>query len=825
MTTSSMESESYAPLSPFTETFDFAEQGEAFPAESENLESPSSANGFEFFTELESPFRSAYDEVVSEGSDIHREAYDEVVSSLYESEFSEALYELAAEASSSMSEQIGEASANEAERYLENYMTPVAREAESFLERYAEQYAQHDISQITEQELDRLFETIQPSFEHLTPGVENFLGGLWKKAKAVAGGAIRLAKKGIAAVGKVIPLGFILKGLKKVVRPLLKRVLDLALSRLPVSLRPAARKVAAKLFGVGETAGEFESYFGGSAEQTEAAGNELQALAHTDVDSIQHEIDARLVGELFAESGESSEAWMPGESVTSESETDHRLAELDAARERFINEISQATNEASINAAMENFIPAIIAALRIGISIIGRDRVVGFLAKYLAALVRPYIGPTIATQLSQAIVSTGMSMIGLEVPGNQTQLAAEAVASAVEGTVQRLAELESETFEDQRLLEAVVQEAFAEAASESFPTNVIREQYQEVSTRVRHRGTWILRPRNGRKRYRFYSRPLDVTVTHQLAKSVTGFGGIHLGTFLKSRYGVTGPVTCKAYLFEAMVGTKLSTIARLETHVPGLGPTHPRGWRLFIPLTRHNATALFGEPGLGRDVPNHYLHSHRRIAVRQRFVVLVPQRAHTTAHPTSPNASQPVQRRGHSSQVNITLDFPTSTARLCIHLDESDAQAVAASIRRGESVTPALILLRRVYVAGVKSVLSGNASRHVKIIHEVASEEQFVGGALSAIGAKILEKLADKVIEWVGTAVSEFLQRRRQEFLTAADKPAQGVTIVVAIRHAGAMKLLDDALRGKGLGSLTAVARAILGSPEVTVRSVAGFQS
>ncbi|WP_458318174.1 hypothetical protein [Mycolicibacterium brisbanense] len=825
MTTSSMESESYAPLSPFTETFDFAEQGEAFAPMSENMESPSSTSGFEFFTELESPFRSAYDEVGSESSDIHREAYDEAVSSLYESEFSEALYELAAEASSSMSEQIGEASPNEAERYLENYMTPVAREAETFLERYAEQYAQHDISQITEQELDRLFETIQPSFEHLTPGVENFLGGLWKKAKAVAGGAIRLAKKGIAAVGKVIPLGFILKGLKKIVRPLLKRVLDLALSRLPVSLRPAARKVATKLFGVGETEGEFESYFGGSGEQ-EAVSTELQALAHTDVDSIQHEIDAKLVGELFAESSENSEAWTSGESVASESETDNRLAELDAARERFITEISQATNEASINAAMENFIPAIIAALRIGISVIGRDRVVGFLAKYLAALVRPYIGPTIASQLSQAIVSTGMSMIGLEVPGNQTQLAAEAVASAVEGTVQRLTELESETFEDQHLLEAVVQEAFAEAASESFPSTVIREQYQEVSTRLRHRGTWILRPRNGRKRYRFYSRPLDVTVTHQLAKSVTGFGGIHLGTFLKSRYGVTGPVSCKAYLFEAMVGTKLSTIARLETHVPGLGPTHPRGWRLFIPLTRHNATALFGEPGLGRDVPNHYLHSHRRIAVRQRFVVLVPQRAHTTAHPGgSGPASHPVQLRSHASQVNITLDFPSSTARLCIHLDESDAQAVAASIRRGESVTPALVLLRRVYVAGVKSVLSGNASRHVKIVHEVASEEQFVGGALSAIGAKILEKLADKVIEWVGTAVSEFIARRRQEFLTAADKPAQGVTIIVAIRHAGAMKLLDDALRGKGLVSLTAVARAILGSPEVTVRSVAGFQS
>jgi hypothetical protein len=52
-----------------------------------------------------------------------------------------------------------------------------------------------------------LFESMQPSFEHLSPAFENLFGGLWNKVKSVAKGAVNLARKGIAAVGKIIPLG------------------------------------------------------------------------------------------------------------------------------------------------------------------------------------------------------------------------------------------------------------------------------------------------------------------------------------------------------------------------------------------------------------------------------------------------------------------------------------------------------------------------------------------------------------------------------------------------------------------------------------------
>lgn len=98
-----------------------------------------------------------------------------------------------------------------------------------------------------------------------------------------------------------------------------------------------------------------------------------------------------------------------------------------------------------------------------------------------------------------------------------------------------------------------------------------------------------------------------------------------------------------------------------------------------------------------------------------------------------------------TSEVNVTLDFPRETAQVFIHLNEADTQAVAGSLRRGESVTAVLVLLRRVYVAALRSMLSGNARRHVKLIHEAENES-----ALGAIGEAVLAKLADKLIDWVG---------------------------------------------------------------------------
>ena len=55
--------------------------------------------------------------------------------------------------------------------------------------------------------------------------LENFLGGLLNKVKALVKGAVNLAKKGIAAVRTVIPVGRLLDKLKQLIKPLLRRVL------------------------------------------------------------------------------------------------------------------------------------------------------------------------------------------------------------------------------------------------------------------------------------------------------------------------------------------------------------------------------------------------------------------------------------------------------------------------------------------------------------------------------------------------------------------------------------------------------------------------
>jgi hypothetical protein len=795
------ETEEYVPASPFAETFQLSEV-EAGP-----LEAPATTVGFE------SPFRSEYlGEAYERGESPEREAYGTMVASLYEMEFSEALYELGAEAAA-YAQQFGEneaTSAGELQEYVERYMAPLGSEAENLFERLAERYAQHDIAGMSETEVDRLFETIQPSYGHLSPAFEGFLSGLWNKAKSIAKGAINVVKSGIATIGKFLPLGWIFNRLKPLIKPLLQRVLQFALDRLPTPLRPIASKLAARLFGrIGLGEAEVEA-------QAEATSETGEALANADPDSIQREFDAR-VASLFFARDEADREVMSGEATMETQESgEDRVAALDAARETFATEITHLQRGQDPTAQLENFLPAVMAALRIGINVIGRQRVVGFLSNYLGQVIKPYVGAEMATPLSNAIVSTGMSLVGLEVPTDRQQLAGEAIANAVEGTVRRLGEQGSHIFEDQRLLEAATQEAFNEAAAESFPPQMIRENLLEVSPRSGVLGTWVLRPVQGRKHYKAYTRPIDVHVTSQIANTVKSFGGIPLDEFLRSRFGVNPPIKAKAYLYEAIYGTTVSAIARNESRVPILGPAARKPWRYFLPLTSQTAGLLFGEPNLGRDVPSQFLMSPRRVMIGERFVVLVPEGA-------KPPVTKPTT--GRASQVNVTLDFPGSQVRAFIYLSERDTQAVAASIRKGESATPALMLVRDVYIATLRSMLSGNASRHVKVIHEAAAQEQWVGAALGAVGEALLKKVADKVLEWVGLAISEYFTRKRQEFEAAANKRADGVTMLVTVTHNSMMQVLEQAISGNAFRAGLALTKALLLPAQVNITTVAGFRS
>jgi len=68
--------------------------------------------------------------------------------------------------------------------------------------------------------------------------LENFLGGLSKTVKALVKRAVNLVNTGIASVRRAIPLGRLLDKLKRLIKPLLRRVLKFAIGRLPTRSSP-----------------------------------------------------------------------------------------------------------------------------------------------------------------------------------------------------------------------------------------------------------------------------------------------------------------------------------------------------------------------------------------------------------------------------------------------------------------------------------------------------------------------------------------------------------------------------------------------------------
>src|SRR4029077_10481431 len=78
----------------------------------------------------------------------------------------------------------------------------------------------------------------------LSPEFENFFGK-WKKKLA------GVVKKVAKFAGKAVKLGLgpVLNKIKALVKPLLNKVLQMAIGKLPEAVRPAAQQLAEKIFG------------------------------------------------------------------------------------------------------------------------------------------------------------------------------------------------------------------------------------------------------------------------------------------------------------------------------------------------------------------------------------------------------------------------------------------------------------------------------------------------------------------------------------------------------------------------------------------------
>ncbi|MBD0341984.1 MAG: hypothetical protein ICV61_14230, partial [Microcoleus sp. Co-bin12] len=367
-----------------------------------------------------------------------------------------------------------------------------------------------------------------------------------------------------------------------------------------------------------------------TAFETEPTNGEMSATG--ELDAIQNELDNHIAHLVFsAEETDADNLVMEYEASSAAAERNNdyetgglNLPSLDAARQQFINELKNLPPGESPAPAIERFLPAAIMALqpviKMAISIIGRQKVINFLAGLLAKLIGKYVPEATAKPLAASIIDVGMSAIGFETyETDKADVAYEAIANTIQDTIQNLSGLNEQTLNDNEALTAQLLEAFEPAAANNFPPQYIREDLRP-STQP---GVWVLKPRSGpRHLYKKYSRVFPVTIDPQTAQAVTTFRGVPLANFIRDKLGLdpSKPIQARVHLYQSIPGTKLTHIANFEK-VPGLSGQR-YAWVQLHPLSKNAAALLLKEPGLGKDFSAEYTSKRRHIAVGQRFYYL-----------------------------------------------------------------------------------------------------------------------------------------------------------------------------------------------------------
>jgi hypothetical protein len=739
--------------------------------------------------DMESPFLPEYGSSPAQ-ADARAEAFTDLLGELYDEEFEEAVTDLVHEASALAEERFafeaGDPVAErlEAERGVRDYLAPLALECEAMVDRVAQAVGEADLTSMSEAELDEFLERLAPGPTALPPTLDQFGGSFFKKIKKGVQGAVKIVKKGVALAKKLSPIHLLLDRLKGVVRPLLERVLKFAIDKLPVALRPVAGQLAKRFLGIGPAA---------EAEDEEEAAGEPTA---EDPAIIARELDTRIAAYTLA--GEDFDRQAAVEDFGVEQESGSMAwHELQYERARFAEEVSQLEEGEDGAPVVERFVPAILAALRLGIKVVGRPRVVNFLAGLLAQLIAKYVGKAQATPLSRALVDTGLGLVSLEAPDRAETESGYALAATLEDTVSRLSEAPDAAWESEALLEAYVREAFQAAASAHFPDAMIRRELHEAA---QSSGAWVLMPRGTRqKHYKKYTRVLDVTLTPQMASALKSFGDTPVQAILRDKLSLSTdqPVAARVHLYEAVAGSTLPDIAMHEKRVRGLGSTRREAWSLIHPLTPEAAGILLKEPGLGHAVDPKFLAQRNTITVGQRFYFLeiASAKARLVGRPRGGRRSARV------SQTNVTIDFPKGELRVFLFFAEAEAQALSTMLRGRAPAGPALAALKKGLESRLGTMLSGVPTRAVRVVHEAVPTEQFrspvIGAGLKLVG----RSLGRVVLRWVLEALRRELEQRPDQFggqfTRAADAETDGVTVQLTFRQPAFMPPLRGVLAGK----------------------------
>lgn len=807
-----------------------------------------------FLLELETPFSKTYDASSSSVNlSPNSNEYIELLGELNDPKFTNTLYELATELEDTWMSKIsnevamGEKYIPFATQQATEYFAPIYKESMNMIDKISEYFSGQNLSDQSEAEIESLLSNLEFNHAHLSPAQEQFLGGIIDKVKSVVKKGVDLAKKGISAVGKVLPIKIILGKLKGLIKPLLNRVLKFAIGKLPKNLQSHAHALSKKFLNL-ETSNTTDSY-----DKNISTSGELE--------TIQYELDNYIAQLVFVPNEAEAESFLMEFETSFETiERNNNyligglnIPPIEIARAQFINDLKSLTPDKSPAPAIEKFLPAAILALqpaiKIAISLIGRQKVINFLANLLAKLVEKYVPENVAQPLAASIIDVGMSAIGFETYElNKTDLAYETIANTIQETIQNLDLLDENSLSDNQSLTIHLLEAFEKAAANNFPPRYIKEELRPSI----QPGIWVLKPRNGpRFMYKKFTHVFNVTIDPKTAASVTTFGCLPLMNFLRDKLGLdlSKPINAKVHLYEAINDTWLSRISKYE-NLPGLNSAEKYSWEQLHPLTPQAASLLLKEPGLGKNVEHKYTVSRHKIAIGQRFYFLeingarlrMPAVDHSRHHHqpgTTPDTRIPSQ----SSDIQVVINFIKSEIRFNYYFSEEDSKTTIEKINNNDFVGAAMGLRRTVRDV-LQNILIKNIESNVKIIHEAmpelylenynSNQENFaplaalgraVGGIAVNAGKEVITKIVEKLInslsELAYNALVNYFKARAIEFKQAQAAPQDGVTVKIIwinIPGMSTIRAIINAIRGNlSVGNLADLVLPNIPTPDIKI--------
>ena len=504
------------------------------------------------------------------------------------------------------------------------------------------------------------------------------------------------------------------------------------------------------------------------------------------------------------------------------------LLTLDESRERLIDQLEHLREGEDPTPYVEQFLPALLPMLRLGLRLGGRDRVVQALARPVGRMISNVVGPDITPALSRAIVDTGLKLISLEAqPEDEARLAASSVVTTVEETIRQVAAQPTYLLESPELLEASILEAFEQAASSYLPPILAEAVYRTRSDLHEGRDsggtTWIGMPFRSRKRcYLKCPRIFSVRITPQMAEVIQTFGGGTLADYLQEQLGLPGGQTVEAelHLYEATDHTSVADLARHEEEVPGLGSSEEVSTAQLHPLTTQAAGLLLNDPSLGRETPSAALDDRRALVRGQRLYHLGVKGVRPLLIPgTVPKAKV----RRASGIKNIELDFKTNQLKVYFFLGEMRAQRLAVQIRQQAHVGMLVQTVQKFLERGLLSIFSGMRPGKIRVLHGSLAPSQVRGLALQQLPPWAIQGLTKAVNGWLILALLETLKQHGQKVVDAAEDTADGLTFTFTVNQPPGFAQLAAAFQGKMLapGSLGFGER----KPEVRVKVTPGLRN